>query len=362
MTVELKRVTTLEIKNAERGEVESHIATLGVVDNDRDIIRHTAVPDGTPVVMSSIAHDTITQGNRPVGKGTLSVDGNVLVFKGRVFLNTLAGRETFEVLKEMGSLMQWSFGFRVLEEARPTEAERLQGAHRVLVKLAAFEVSPCIVAAGIGTRTVAVKDSEGAAQTELRAIADKITADVARRELEQQREEAAAIGRKVLRDIEEREQRERAHLVGQFQSVARDYERITDRIAAQRLLTECQAKWGRGSRHLLQTVCQHHGVRPAVAPMLKFVARELAIPTDAMPTVGIVPRWALPSDTTTGVYFKSGNAVYVADDLNAEELIKTVIHECLHSLEARNNWSASEEFANQSERALYARWLRLEAA
>jgi phage head maturation protease len=366
MTVELKRVTTLEIKNAERGEVESHIATLGVVDNDRDIIRHTAVRDGTPVVMSSIAHDTITQGNRPVGKGTLSVDGNVLVFKGRVFLNTLAGRETFEVLKEMRDLMQWSFGFRILEEARPTEAERRQGAHRVLVKLDAFEVSPCIMAAGVGTRTVAIKDREheGSAltadqQAELRAIAEKVRADYERRELEQQREQAAEIGRKVLRDIAEREERERAELVEGFQSVARDYARITQQLE----LDEIKRRWERGSHHVLSLLSRPiTSIRPEAAAVIKFAGRELGIPSEQMPTIGLVPRRALPSDSVTGVFFPATKSCYVADDLSRDELARTLIHELAHNLESLKGWRGDEAFARATEDALFARWLRVKAA
>jgi hypothetical protein len=98
-------------------------------------------------------------GSRPVGKGTIYIDGNKAVFKGRVFLNTAAGRETFEVLKELPT--EWSWGFHVVNDESPNEAERKAGARRILTKTAPFEVSPVIIGAGIGTGTVAVKQADG---------------------------------------------------------------------------------------------------------------------------------------------------------------------------------------------------------
>lgn len=157
-TLALKSFCTFEIKDAEKGEVEAIIATLGVVDKDEDIIRHDAIPDGAKVSMSSYGHDAVF-GARPVGKGKLFVDGAKLVFKGRVFLGTTDGRDTFEVLKEMGGDQEWSFGFRILGAEVPSEDERKQGARRILTKLDCFEVSPVIVGAGVGTRTLGVKEA-----------------------------------------------------------------------------------------------------------------------------------------------------------------------------------------------------------
>lgn len=149
----------MEVKDAEKGLVEAIIATLGVVDKDEDIIRPDAIPGGAKVSMSSYGHDAV-YGDAPVGKGTLHVDGNKLVFKGRVFLATVRGRESFETLKEMDVDQQWSFGFRILGAEVPSDEERKMGARRVLTKLDPFEVSPVIIGAGVGTRTVGVKAAE----------------------------------------------------------------------------------------------------------------------------------------------------------------------------------------------------------
>lgn len=148
-----------EIKDAEKGEVEAIVATLGVVDRDGDILRKGAIPDGVAVKMSAWGHDAVF-GNRPIGKGVISIDGNKAVFKGRVFLNTTEGRETFEVLKEMGRDQEWSWGFRVIGSEVPSDEEKKQGAWRILTKTDPFEVSPVIMGAGIGTRTLGVKSAE----------------------------------------------------------------------------------------------------------------------------------------------------------------------------------------------------------
>jgi hypothetical protein len=157
-TKAVKAFAGFEIKNEERGEIEAIIATLGVVDRDGDILRKGSIPHGTAVAMSGWGHDAVF-GSRPVGKGTIYIDGNKAVFKGRVFLNTAAGRETFEVLKELPT--EWSWGFHVVNDESPNEAERKAGARRILTKTAPFEVSPVIIGAGIGTGTVAVKQADG---------------------------------------------------------------------------------------------------------------------------------------------------------------------------------------------------------
>jgi hypothetical protein len=165
---------TFEIKDANRGDVEAIIATLGVVDKDEDIIRPDAIKEGAKVAMSSYGHDAVF-GDAPVGKGAIHIEGAKAVFKGRMFLATQRGRDTFEVLKEMGGDQEWSFGFRVMGSEVPSEAERKQGARRVLTKLDCFEVSPVIMGAGVGTRTVGVKGAKTPEELDaLNASADRM--------------------------------------------------------------------------------------------------------------------------------------------------------------------------------------------
>lgn len=154
-----KLLEGFEIKDAEKGIVEAIIATLGVVDKDEDVITETAIPSGSKVTMSSYGHEAV-YGERPVGKGEIIIREDLAIFRGKMFLTTQGGRDTFEVLKEMGSDQQWSFGFRILGSEVPSDDWKKKGARRMLTKLDAFEVSPVIVGAGIGTRTLGVKAAE----------------------------------------------------------------------------------------------------------------------------------------------------------------------------------------------------------
>lgn len=156
-----KEFGIFEIKDAEKGEVEAVIATLGVVDRDKDVIRADAIKDGAKVKMSAFGHDAMF-GNAPVGDGKIVIDGDRAIFKGRLLLQTQRGRETFEILKAMDT--EWSFGFRVMGSEVPDDKWREKGADRILTKLDAFEVSPVLIGAGVGTRTLAVKEADEEAQ------------------------------------------------------------------------------------------------------------------------------------------------------------------------------------------------------
>lgn len=154
----LKGLEAFEIKDAEQGLVEAVIATLDVVDRDGDVITADAIKSGAKVKMSGYGHDAVW-GATPVGKGTIRIDGNKAIFSGKVFLATARGQEIFNVLKEMGSDQEWSFGFRVKGSEVPDESWQKKGARRVLTKVDAFEVSPVMIGAGVGTRTVGVKEA-----------------------------------------------------------------------------------------------------------------------------------------------------------------------------------------------------------
>jgi hypothetical protein len=190
----LKSITFggFEIKDAEKGEIAAKVATLGVVDKDRDIIRKSALPKAAKVAMSSWGHDAVF-GARPAGSGKLKTVGNDLVFEGRAFLKTWNGRETFETLKEFPEA-EWSFGFHITEWDDPSDEERKAGAVRIITKMEAFEVSPVLLGAGIGTGTTSIKaasQADGAAEEpepvnpELAIIAEAVTKQVlAQREAE----------------------------------------------------------------------------------------------------------------------------------------------------------------------------------
>lgn len=157
--VEVKALESLEIKDESTGEVELIFATLNVVDRDRDVIAKGAIPEGVTVKMSSYGHDIVTTGAAPVGKGPTFIRGDKVGARIKMFMTTQRGKEALAVIKEMGEDQEWSFGFKVLEEEPATKEWSAKGAERILTKLSAFEVSPVLIGAGIGTRTLAAKDA-----------------------------------------------------------------------------------------------------------------------------------------------------------------------------------------------------------
>lgn len=182
----MKSFGTLEIKDASKGEVEAIIATLNVVDRDHEVILPGAIPDGTPVKLSAYGHDAMF-GSAPVGKGALFTKGDKVHFKGSFFLETTRGAEAFATAKAIGADQEWSFGFRVLEAMNATEEWAKQGAFRLLKSLQAFEVSPVIIGAGLGTATLALKAASGGTpdpEADAKAAADAAAAEQATQEAE----------------------------------------------------------------------------------------------------------------------------------------------------------------------------------
>jgi hypothetical protein len=148
-----------EIKDEAKGEIEAVIATFDVVDKDGDVIRKGAIPDGATVAISGYGHSAMF-GERPVGKGTISTDGNKAIVKGQLFMEMEDARDTLAVLKGMGKAQQWSWGFVVLGSEMPTDDQRKQGTYRIITKTNPFEASPVIRGAGVGTRTLAAKSEQ----------------------------------------------------------------------------------------------------------------------------------------------------------------------------------------------------------
>jgi hypothetical protein len=125
------------------------IADLTAVDRDLDEYTPGAFAATGDVLISQWQHGSWHPGLLPVGKGRITEEGGLAVFRG-AFLQTQAARETFTTLRALAGLIQWSYGLDILEVGAPTQA----GARRSLVRLAVHEVSPVLVGAGIGTRTV----------------------------------------------------------------------------------------------------------------------------------------------------------------------------------------------------------------
>lgn len=131
------------------GSLEAVFSTFDIVDSDGDIVAASAFTDGQAVPLTW-AHDW----TQPVGKGVIRVLPDRAVFAGQFFLDTAAGREAYQTVKNMGDLQEYSWGFRVLDS---DYAERDGQDVRVITKAEVYEVSPVLVGANRQTGTLALK-------------------------------------------------------------------------------------------------------------------------------------------------------------------------------------------------------------
>lgn len=152
-----KSLTRVEVKDADKGEIVAVFATLGVIDSDGDVTVKGAFENEAPVVISAYGH-TSWQGVKPVGKGVIREVGTEAVLEGQFFLDTVEGRDTFTVVKELGALglQEWSYGYDPVKFSfGEHEGQRV----RFLEELKVHEVSPVLKGAGLGTRVLAAKSA-----------------------------------------------------------------------------------------------------------------------------------------------------------------------------------------------------------
>ncbi len=142
----------------DKGVVVAMFAQMGVVDRGGDVILPGAFGE-QDVVVSAFNHSSsrFMGGDLPVGKGKIFEKGDEAIAELQFFLNTEAGREHFEVIKALGGLQEYSFGFQVTATGDLTEDLVKIGADRVIKSIDVFEVSPVLVGEGLNTRTLSVK-------------------------------------------------------------------------------------------------------------------------------------------------------------------------------------------------------------
>ncbi len=153
--MDTKHSTRVEVKDADRGEVQVVFSTLDVVDSDGDVTRAGAFTDGEKVRISAFGHAS-WGGALPVGKGVIREVKNEAVMDGQFFLDTAAGRDTFTVVRELGELQEWSYGFDI---TKASFGEHDGRDVRFLEGLKVHEVSPVLLGAGVGTRTIGAKSA-----------------------------------------------------------------------------------------------------------------------------------------------------------------------------------------------------------
>lgn len=146
----------------EKGNVEAVFSVFNNLDSDGDVVLPGAIKSGfkddqVPMVF---AH----KWDQPIGKGKIIQEDDKAVFKGKFFMGTEAGKEAYNLAKEMGDLQEWSFGFRIndYEVAEFQKDGESVGDVRYLKDLEVYEVSPVLVGANRQTYTLAIKTGEEA--------------------------------------------------------------------------------------------------------------------------------------------------------------------------------------------------------
>lgn len=150
------------------GSFRAVFATFDVVDHDGDVTKPGAFKNGSPVVIGSWGHKTY---DLPVGKGVIVTDQREAAVEGHFFLDTEPGRNTYQTVKNLGELGEWSYVFSVMKQSfgeldgRPV---------RFLEDIKVYSVDPVLAGAGIDTRTTDIKGIDGSFLEHSARIADEL--------------------------------------------------------------------------------------------------------------------------------------------------------------------------------------------
>jgi len=158
VTTDTKQIGAFSVKDAGKGLVEAVFSTFNVKDKQGDWTLPGAFDGNGEVLIGAYGHRTWF-GEPPVGKGVIESSEQDARLVAQFFVDSFAGKELFTVVKNLGPMQQWSYGYDVAETGELTAELEQRGVRRVLKKLLVHEISPVLVAAGIGTRTVATKCS-----------------------------------------------------------------------------------------------------------------------------------------------------------------------------------------------------------
>lgn len=147
-----------EIKDEAKGTVDVVFSTFDVMDSDRDVTLPGAIKDGAPTRISAYGHQS-WMGSLPVGKGLISTGPKEAVMAGQFFMDTPHGLDTFNTVKGMGDMQQWSYGYDPVEYSFGEFGADKTNV-RFLKSVDVHEVSPVLLGAGVGTRTLSAKGRE----------------------------------------------------------------------------------------------------------------------------------------------------------------------------------------------------------
>lgn len=133
------------------GEFRAVFATFNVIDHDGDVTVPGAFKDGTEVIIGSFGHKTA---DLPVGKGVIVANDREASVEGQFFLDTGPGKDTYQTVKNLGGLGEWSYVFSVLKQSFGEKDGRPV---RYLEDMKVYSVDPVLAGAGIDTRTTDIK-------------------------------------------------------------------------------------------------------------------------------------------------------------------------------------------------------------
>jgi len=143
-------IGAFDAKDDTQGTFSARFATLNVVDHQGDV----TVPGAfgkQGVLIEAYGHNDKTL---HVGMGEISEQGNDALVNGRFFLDTVAGKEHYSTLKNVGPLQQWSYTFEV-EDSAPGVFDGKDV--RFLRKMHVIAAAPVQRGAGVNTQTLAIK-------------------------------------------------------------------------------------------------------------------------------------------------------------------------------------------------------------
>lgn len=133
------------------GSFRAVFSTFDVLDHDGDITRPGAFKADEPVIVGSWGHKTA---DLPVGKGVIISDQREAAVEGAFFLDTTPGKDTYQTVKNLGDLGEWSYVFSVMKQSFGEHEGRQV---RFLEDIKVYSVDPVLAGAGIGTRTTDIK-------------------------------------------------------------------------------------------------------------------------------------------------------------------------------------------------------------
>ena len=160
MQEEIKSID-FQLDEEAEGKVSAVFSVFNNLDSDGDVVVPGAIKSkwDSGMVPMVWAH----KWDMPIGKGYIKEDGDKATFVGEFFMDTDSGQEAYKLVKNMGELQQWSFGYRV-NDAEHGKFKEVgndeQTDARYLKSLTVFEVSPVLVGANQETYTMAIKSNK----------------------------------------------------------------------------------------------------------------------------------------------------------------------------------------------------------